>query len=128
MKFQRHNTNPIRVSMFVITFTFISSLLMLSCSKSQSTAAPEPVTIDCSGTAPTFSGDAKPVIQQVCITCHGRGSNNGPGELNTFDQVFNARGRIRAAVLSGLMPQNATLSTTQKKAIICWIDNGAINN
>jgi hypothetical protein len=31
-------------------------------------------------------------------------------------------------VLSGLMPQNATLTTAQKNTIICWIDSGAPNN
>jgi hypothetical protein len=35
---------------------------------------------------------------------------------------------IRAAVLSGVMPQSGTLTQVQVNSLICWIDNGALNN
>jgi hypothetical protein len=31
-------------------------------------------------------------------------------------------------IVSGTMPQNATLTPAQKNSIICWIDSGAPNN
>jgi hypothetical protein len=84
----------------------------------------------CGTVAKTFSTDAKPLIQASCASagCHGTGSGNGPGALTTYTQIFNARSGIRAAVNSGAMPKNGTLTTAQKNTIICWIDNGALDN
>ncbi|HEV8271147.1 MAG TPA: hypothetical protein VGQ04_07545 [Chitinophagaceae bacterium] len=85
----------------------------------------------CVGPAKSFTTDVMPVIQGSCATsqgCHGAGSTAGPGSLLTFSQVFNARISIRSAVSSGLMPLNGSLSETQRNAITCWIDNGALNN
>src|SRR5215204_206581 len=85
---------------------------------------------DCSSTPKSFSADVNPVIQASCASagCHGSASNNGPGALLTYSQVFNARSAIRSAVSSGRMPKNGSLSASQKTAILCWIDNGSPNN
>lgn len=86
--------------------------------------------VDCSGAAKSFTTDVNPIIQASCTNagCHNSGSNNGPGPLLTYQQIFNARISIRSAVASGFMPQNSKLSDAQKNAILCWIDNGAANN
>src|SRR5437867_8206444 len=106
----------------------LSSVLVLvfACSKNADTFS-----ADCSGTAKSFSSDVDPIIQSSCATnsgCHGSGSNNGPGTLLTYADIYNARTAIRFAIVSGEMPQNGSLTTAQKNAIICWIDNGAQNN
>jgi len=101
--------------------------VLYACSKSTDTAA----TVDCSGTAKSFSTDVNPIIQATCTTnsgCHGSGSNNGPGELLTYSEIFSSRSSIRSAVASGSMPKTGSLTTAQKNAIICCIDNGAPNN
>jgi len=101
--------------------------VLYACSKSTDTAT----TVDCSGTAKSFSTDVNPIIQATCTTnsdCHGSGSNNGPGELLTYSEIFSSRSSIRSAVASGSMPKTGSLTTAQKNAIICWIDNGAPNN
>jgi hypothetical protein len=101
--------------------------LLFACSKSADTTS----SVDCSGTAKSFSTDVNPIIQATCTTnsgCHGSGSNNGPGELLTYSEIFSSRSSIRLAVASGSMPKTGSLTTTQKNAIICWIDNGAPNN
>jgi hypothetical protein len=107
-------------------------LFVLSCSKSGSDTGTTNGgnNIDCSGAAKTFAGDANPLIQSVCNqpSCHASGSTNGPGPLTNYSQVFNARIAIRNAVASGFMPRNTTFSAAQKAAIVCWIDNGALNN
>jgi hypothetical protein len=100
---------------------------LYACKKSTTSVA----SVDCSGTAKSYATDVNPIIQASCATnsgCHGSSSHSGPGELLTYAEVFNARSTIRAAVLSGAMPQNGSLTTAQKTAIICWIDNGATNN
>ena len=87
-------------------------------------------TINCTSVPKSFSADVNPIIQSFCnqAGCHNSGSTNGPGPLTNYTQVFNARTSIRAAIFSGTMPQNSTLSTAQKNSIICWIDAGAMNN
>lgn len=88
--------------------------------------------MDCSTvTNKSFSTDINPVFQGTCAansSCHGSGSVNGPGALTSYNAIFNSRTIIRAAIASGAMPQNSTLSITQKNSILCWIDGGALNN
>jgi hypothetical protein len=91
----------------------------------------EVLAVDCNGPAKSFANEVNPIIQSTCATtsgCHGSGSTNGPGPLLNYAQVFNARSGIRSEVASGDMPKNGSLTTSQKTAIICWIDNGAPNN
>ncbi|MFZ5970170.1 MAG: hypothetical protein ACOYXA_01140 [Bacteroidota bacterium] len=109
------------------TLLITLSLLIAACT-SNNEPAPE---VDCSNIAPTFGADVAPIIASSCSTssgCHGNGSLRGPGPLLNHAQVFEARKVIRAAVLSGEMPQGNTLSAQQKNNIICWIDAGAANN
>lgn len=104
-------------------------VVLFACSKSGGDTTTN--SIDCSGVTKSFSSDVNPIIQSTCATnsgCHGSGSRNGPGELLTYSQISGARSTIRPAVLSGLMPQNGSLTSTQKQSIVCWIDNGAPNN
>ena|SRR5687767_1430457 len=87
--------------------------------------------LDCNTiTNKAFTADVNPIIQATCNTagCHATGSTNGPGPLTNHAQVFAARSQVRAAILSGAMPQGTTLTTAQKNSIICWIDSGAPNN
>jgi len=114
------------------TLIFISILcVVISCSKSGSGSNPTPAPLDCGENIKSFATDVNPIIQTFCAFnagCHNAGSNNGPGELLKYSQVFSARLAIRAAVSSGRMPLNSSLSLAQKNAIICWIDNGAPEN
>jgi hypothetical protein len=109
-----------------ITGVLCVVVIIVSCSKNNNATFTE----DCSSTAKSYSNDVSPIIQSFCAVsgCHASGSTNGPGALTGFQQVFNARQAIRAAVVNGSMPQNGSLTSSQKNAIICWIDNGATNN
>jgi hypothetical protein len=116
-----------KLPLFVI-FSLLLVALTESCGKTGA-ALQEPV--DCSTVVnKNFANDINPIIQSTCNQqgCHDVASINGPGPLTNYNQVFNARIVIRAAIESGLMPQNSTLSKTQRNAIICWIDGGAPNN
>jgi hypothetical protein len=105
-------------------------LICIACSKSSDDNNSNPSTPDCSGAAKTFSGDVNPIVTSTCAVsgCHASGSTNGPGALTNYNQVFNARSAIRTAVANGTMPKTGSLTTAQKNAILCWIDNGAPNN
>jgi len=119
--------------MFVV---LIVAIALFACSKSADTTLKNNNTnnggsVDCTGAAKLFSTDVNPIIQSTCATgssCHGTGSINGPGELRTYSEIANAHTAIRAAILSGLMPKTGSLTNAQKNTIICWIDNGALNN
>ena len=102
--------------------------LLFACTKSANTVTSS---VDCSGTAKSFSTNVNPIIQSSCATgsnCHGSHSNNGPGELLTYSEINSTRSQIRSAIISGAMPKNGSLTTSEINTIICWIDNGASNN
>ena len=110
-----------------IFITLLLAALLFSCKKNAETA----MVINCGGTQKSFATDIKPIVESSCSMdsdCHGSGSTSGPGELLTYAQIFNARNNIHSAVASGVMPKDATLSATDKNAILCWIENGAANN
>jgi hypothetical protein len=110
---------------------FVTSATMcflFACSKSSMDA---PAKSECSSAPKSFAHDANPIIQTSCAfdsDCHGTGSTSGPGPLLTYSEIFNARHAISSAVASGVMPKDASLSASDKNAILCWIDNGAANN
>ena len=108
----------------------LSFIIIINNACSKSSDDPPNNTVDCSTAATSWANNVSPIVNSTCnqVGCHGTGSNNGPGPLTNYSQVFAARSSIRAAVLSGAMPQNSTLSTSQKNSIICWIDSGAPQN
>lgn len=115
------------VSFLLITVT--SCILFISCSKSGGSGAPVPGF--CDGVSSKYAADVQPLINTTCLlgsNCHSAGSTNSGGELTDYNKVFNKRIQIKDAVFSGVMPQTGSLSTDQKKKIICWIDAGAANN
>jgi len=119
---------PSKIQFIKIGLITISILFFLAACTKSTDKDSESSSIDCSGPAKTFSTDVNPIIQASCGSCHGTGSNNGPGALTSYTQVFNARADIRSAIISGAMPQNGRLTHAEKNSIICWIDNGALNN
>lgn len=101
-----------------------TTVLIIACSKTSD------FTPDCS-TSKSYATEVSPVIVSTCATnsgCHAAGSTRGPGALTTYQQVYNNRFQIRSSVASGSMPENGSLSASEKNAILCWIDNGAANN
>ena len=113
---------------FLKTAFIISTVLSISsaCKKKGVDYIP-----DCNGATKSFSTDVSPIIRAGCAInsgCHGAGSNNGVGELLTYSKIFNLRSGIRSAVASDDMPLNGSLTSTEKNAILCWIDGGAPNN
>jgi hypothetical protein len=87
-------------------------------------------TPNCNGAAIVFTADVSPIFQSVCSQsgCHNSGSVNGPGALTNYAQINASKSNIRAAIISGAMPKNTTLTAAQKNSIICWIDAGAPDN
>jgi hypothetical protein len=111
----------------------ISGLVLIaaSCSKDGGSGGSTPFTVNCATvTNKAFAADVSPIIQSSCAIsgCHAAGSTNGPGALTNYTEISAAASNIRSAVSTGRMPQSGSLSSAQKSSIICWIDNGALNN
>jgi hypothetical protein len=114
------------------TITFMLGLVafisFFACKKSSNNAS---TTVDCNGSTAKFSSDASPVLMSKCATnsgCHANGASNNGGVLTNYSQINAKKAAIRASILNGSMPQGSSLTTAEKQAIVCWIDNGALNN
>jgi hypothetical protein len=117
---------------FILTGMALTAMAV-SCSKSDSTTAATSSgrTFSCSGINPKFAADVQPIFTTVCSInsgCHGAGSTNSGGPFTSYTLIAAKTSNIRAAVLSGVMPQSGTLTQAQINSLICWIDNGALNN
>lgn len=122
----------------VIFFICLVSSVFIACSKSDTGSGGGGtggggggITFSCVGISPKFSTEILPILNTVCSnnsSCHAVGSTNSGGPLTTHTEVFAKRSNIRAAILSGSMPKNTSLSQAQINAFICWIDSGALNN
>lgn len=91
--------------------------LWTSCSKDSTTNTYTP---SCNGTVKSYKTDVAPIIESACASCHQNFGN--------YSNLYSVRFSVRSQVVSGNMPQNGVLSSTQKDAIACWIDSGAPNN
>jgi hypothetical protein len=89
-----------------------------ACKKNNSSAQSTVYTPNCSGTK-SFKNDVLPILNSSCNNCHS---------YNTYQSASSDASRIRSDVANGSMPRNSTLSSSQKDAILCWIDNGMPNN
>ena len=112
-----------------IVLVVLVSFFFMSCKKTDNGVATEPGF--CDAVSSTYATDVQPLINTYCLmgsNCHNTGSVNNGGELTDYNKVFAKKVDIRRDVNLGIMPVNATLTTEEKKKIICWIDNGALNN
>ncbi len=111
------------VELFFILFLFIS------CNNPKTTGSDTPAF--CDEISAHYATDIIPIITTHCqmgSNCHSTGSKNIGGELTDYDKIFARRAAIRMAIYSGKMPQTGSITSEQKKKIICWIDNGALKN
>jgi hypothetical protein len=112
----------------LLAVVIVATTITTSCNKKD---APNTTTVDCATTPAKFSADAAPIIATRCASspgCHGTGSSNSGGVLVSYTQINSKKIAIRTSILNGSMPQGSSLTDAQKKAIVCWIDAGALNN
>ncbi len=86
----------------------------------QKDSATSPYTPTCDGTVKSYTTDVAPLISSYCSECHS--------QYSTYSKLSASAGKVRSVIVSGSMPKGTTLSSAQKDAIVCWIDNGAPNN
>ena len=101
----------------VLVVLFFVSFLVTGCSKDTVTDSYTP---DCTGAVKSYKTDVAPLIQTYCAGCHSN--------YSTYSQLSASKSSVRNSIVNGSMPRGKTMSSAQKDAVICWIDNGAINN
>lgn len=101
--------------------TLIFLLLALGgltqCTKDNTGATYTP---NCAGGTKSYKNNVAPLLQTYCAGCHSN--------FSTYSQVNYDKNSLRSRVADGSMPRGASMSDAQKDIILCWIDNGAINN
>lgn len=75
----------------------------------------------------SFSKTIKPILDANCNMsgCH---DDQVITALKDFQTVHDGAAQIKLSIMTGKMPKNRTITTAEKNAIYCWIDNGAKNN
>jgi len=73
----------------------------------------------------SFSQEVKPIIDNNCVQCHN--GNRFP-DLRTYQSISDNSSTIKEEVESRRMPIGNSLSQTEIDAIVCWINNGSVNN
>jgi len=101
----------------IVFGALLSFAIFSGCSKDNSTIAYTPT---CDGAVKSYSSDVAPLVRSSCVGCHQN--------LSTYSQVIANKSSVRNMIVSGQMPKGGSLSDAQKNTIVCWIDNGAVNN
>jgi hypothetical protein len=105
-----------------IVLVCFSILFLISCKKSESAQ----ITAVCNATI-SYKNQVHSIFVANCTSsnCH---DGNALPSLGDYLTAHDAAAQIKTSVKSGVMPKNGTLSTADKSAIICWIENGSLNN
>jgi len=86
--------------------------------------------------APTYWRDVKPLAEGICLRCHAAGGI-GPIRLETYEDFYAERGRVREKVLARLMPPwlpadgcnvyrgDRSLTDEEIATVVAWVDSGA---
>ena len=73
----------------------------------------------------SYANTIKPILEASCIQCHNGGQFP---DLSDYSKVNANAAIVRAEVESRRMPQGSTLTTEEITAVVCWVENGALDN
>lgn len=77
----------------------------------------------------SYETTIRPLIDTNCMPCHnGDGSEPLAPDLTTYEGVESIAQLIKDVTQSGRMPKEGSLTTSEIAAIMCWVDDGAMNN
>lgn len=76
----------------------------------------------------SYASSVQPIITASCATTGCHVSGTGRVNLTIFNNVQSNAASIKSRVLSGNMPKDGSLTDAEIQAIVCWVDDGALNN
>ena len=84
----------------------------------------------CPSSAPTFSGDAAPIIGAHCAKCHVPGGKAEKFPFETYEQIGPFAGDMKLQLETCEMPQapEPPLTPAQRQAMFGWIACGALGD
>lgn len=96
------------------------------------------VLLACGGSSdtPTYFGDAKPIVDSKCATCH-RAGDIAPFPLTTYEEVIAFQAPVLASIVNGTMPpwqpshdcgsyvEDIDLTESERDTLIAWLDADA---
>jgi hypothetical protein len=87
---------------------------------------PNDVPVSCPTPAPTYSGDAAPVLRKYCTSCHSPDGVAGY-DMTTYATAFAQRSEILDQVDECIMPTagNPSPSESERLALLGWLVCGA---
>lgn len=109
-----------------LKFLLIAFVTILTTYACQSNSEEEMNPPDKCSTNISYSGVIRPLIDQKCGNCHLDGSQ--APDLTNYETIKANALKIKSLTQSGVMPKDGSLTQSQKDAIACWVDSGALNN
>lgn len=105
-----------------IHLLIVMFFLLISCSKSSDNLA-----LNTCDPNVSYARTILPILNTNCNTsgCHDDITTTA---LNNYQIVHDGAMQIKISIIAGRMPKNKVLQTSEKNAILCWVDNGAKNN
>lgn len=76
----------------------------------------------------SYDTDVKPIVIGSCATTGCHVSGTGRVDLTIFNNVQSNAASIRRRVIDKSMPRDGSLTDEEINAIVCWVDDGALNN
>jgi hypothetical protein len=110
----------------VVRNRFLMIICLISLLDIQCSSGDEPEPITCDGDY-SLATDVMPIIQTRCAISGCHNGTQSP-DLRTKEVVIAQAIAIKSQVKSGRMPKNSKLSSSQIAAIVCWVDQGALDN
>lgn len=113
--------------------TCLCLLTLPACDPFVNHGLPEPEIDECGGTV-SFLNDVKPIIDTSCAVpgCHN-GDNGADRNWMVFSNFQTKRANVkdrvtRPAGVPGHMPAVGSITSDQIQTIVCWVDQGGLNN
>jgi uncharacterized membrane protein len=114
-----------KIALTFFSTAIVSSILIVSCSKSDGDDSTPPPAAACSGTPGPLFTAVKTLMQANCQSCHNSGNANGGKDWTIDCNIVANKTRIKArAVDDGTMPPTGPLPQSEKDKITAWINAG----
>jgi len=111
---------------------------LLACG-SDSSSEPDPgascpqLPLQCTGTAPSYAGEIKPLVEQHCFPCHapgGTGVGTAGRDFSKYENLSREKGPALTRVYGCTMPPKEAppLGADDRATLVRWLVCGAPNS
>ncbi|MEO9804050.1 MAG: hypothetical protein ABJF04_12410 [Reichenbachiella sp.] len=76
----------------------------------------------------SYESSVRPIIIASCATTGCHVSGTGRVDLTIFNNVQSNASSIKTRVLNKSMPKDGSITDAEIEAIVCWVDDGGLNN